>query len=59
MLNPYKKSTKRPSNSLTYNLSLLISIFFKIAINIKDVNLCFSFKLYAIAFLYYNSKVKL
>jgi hypothetical protein len=58
MLNPYKKSIKRPGNSLAYNPFLLISIFFKIAINIRDVNLRFSFKLCAIAFLYYNSEVK-
>ena len=41
MLDPCEKSIKRPGNSLSYNLFLLVSIFFKIVINTRDVDLCF------------------
>ncbi len=57
MLDPCEKSTERPGNSLAYNESLPISIFFKIASNIRDVDLRFGFRLCAIAFLCRNGEV--
>lgn len=57
MLNPFGKSIERPGNSLAYNLSLLISLFFKIAINTRDGDLRFNFRLCAVVFLYYDSEV--
>ena len=59
MFNLYKKSTKRLGNSLAYNISLPVYIFFKIAINTRDVDLRFGFKLCAVAFLCCNGKVEL
>lgn len=57
MLNPCEKRIDGPINSLTYNITSLVYLVFKIAINIRDGNLRFSFRLYAVVFL--RSKVKL
>jgi hypothetical protein len=53
-----EKSTERAGNSLAYNPSLLVSTFFKIAINTRDVNLRFDFRLCAVAFLYTDGEVE-
>jgi hypothetical protein len=46
-------------NSLAYNITFLISLVFKIAINTRDVNLRFGFRLCAVVFLCSGSEVKL
>jgi hypothetical protein len=58
MFNPCKKSTKGPGNSLAYNPSPPVSISFKIAINTRDVNLRFGFRLCAVVFLCCDGKVE-
>ena len=59
VLNPFEKSMERPGNSLAYHPPLPVSLFFKIAINTRDVDLRFGFKLYAVTFLFYDSEVEL
>jgi hypothetical protein len=43
MLNPSKKSIKSFIKPFAYNFPLLLSLIFKIAINIRDINLCLNF----------------
>jgi hypothetical protein len=59
VLNPFEKSVERPGNSLAYNPPLLVSLLFKIAINTRDVDLRFDFRLCAVAFLCYDGEVEL
>ena len=51
MLDPSEKSIDRPVNSLAYNITLPIYLVFEIAINTKNVNLRFGFRLCAVIFL--------
>ena len=44
MLDSSKKGIKRPIKSLAYNLPLLVSLAKRLAVNIKDIDLCLGFR---------------
>ena len=51
VLNPSKKGIKGPVNSPVYNPSLPVTLFLKSAINTRDIDFLYSFRLYTFIYL--------